>query len=404
MYKRHLLITTFITACGLIQDLSAQQLIYFEFPHSIAARQFQLASYFGCDIQPSMAREVEQSISEAPTAALVPDTATTLETVQEMAPKSPWDFGGWLATGYHSKSLPLSRNRGEGRSFNDVPGNFNVNQLWFYAQRKSQSSGPVDWEFRMDVVYGTDAQKTQAFGGNGWDNAFDNGVYGWAIPQLYLEISKGDFSFKVGHFFTLIGYEVVATPDNFFFSRSLTMFNSEPFTHSGFLSTYRLSDELTLYSGWVAGWDTGFEVNNGGSMFLGGFSNDFSDAINFTYIATIGDTGSRGAETYSHSLLLTVDINDSWQYVAQSDLLSVDSTGEDDVGFNQYLFYDLNDKWRWGNRIEWWKNDGISFWEYTTGLNYRPNKNTILRTELRYDRGPTTFDQTTYGIDAIVKF
>ncbi len=35
------------------------------------------------------------------------------------------------------------------------------------------------------MLYGVDAQKTQAFGNNNgsWDNSFDHGVYGWAIPQ-----------------------------------------------------------------------------------------------------------------------------------------------------------------------------------------------------------------------------
>ncbi|MEM7454565.1 MAG: outer membrane beta-barrel protein [Planctomycetota bacterium] len=320
------------------------------------------------------------------------------------APSPQWDAGGWLAVGYHNKSLPLSRNRGDGRSFNDVPGSFNVNQLWFYTERRRQSGPNPDWGMRADFVYGTDAQKTQAFGGTGWDNSFDNGVYGWAIPQLYLEFGAGDVSVKAGHFFTLVGYEVVATPENFFYSRSLTMFNSEPFTHSGVLTTYEASESLTLHGGWVAGWDSGFEVNDGGSMFLGGFTRNLTDAVGLTYITTIGDTGSRGDGAYSHSVVVSVDVSEDSQYVIQSDLLSIDSTSEDDLGLNQYFFYDLNERWRWGNRVEWWKNDGVSFWEFTTGLNFTPRENAILRTEIRYDRGPTAYDQTAYGIDAIWKF
>ncbi|MEM9412099.1 MAG: outer membrane beta-barrel protein [Planctomycetota bacterium] len=318
--------------------------------------------------------------------------------------QSPWELGGWLAAGYHNKATPLSSVRGDGRSFNDVPGNLNVNQLWFFVEKKLQTDSAFDWGLRADFVYGTDAQKTQAFGGTGWDNSFDNGVYGWAIPQLYMDLRVGDIDVKLGHFFTLIGYEMIPATENFFYSRSLTMFNTEVFTHTGALASYEANDRLSLYGGWVAGWDTGFEVNDGGSMFLGGFSRDISDRTNFSYFTTIGDSGARGAQAYSHSMVLNVDITDRMQYVAQSDLSSIQSTGAETVGFNQYLFYDLNDRWRWGNRVEWWKSDGISFSEYTTGLNYRPFEKLVVRSEIRYDRGPTTFDQTTYGLDAVLRF
>ena len=98
----------------------------------------------------------------------------------------------------------------------------------------------LDWGYRGDILYGVDAQKTQAYGNNSgsWDNSFDNGVYGWAIPQAYAEVAYGDWSVKVGHFFTIIGYEVVPDVGNFFYSHSYTMFNSEPFTHTGILATY----------------------------------------------------------------------------------------------------------------------------------------------------------------------
>ena len=74
------------------------------------------------------------------------------------------------------------------------------------------------------MVYGTDAQKTQAFGNPGagvrgfgtFDASLDHGEYGWAIPQAYAEVAVGDLSVKVGHFFTPIGYEVIPVTGNFF--------------------------------------------------------------------------------------------------------------------------------------------------------------------------------------------
>ena len=132
----------------------------------------------------------------------------------------------------------------------------------------------LDWGYRGDLLYGVDAQKTQAFGNNSgsWDNSFDNGVYGWAIPQAYAEVAYGDWSVKVGHFFTIIGYEVVPDVGNFFYSHSYTMFNSEPFTHTGILGAYSANDCTTVYAGWTLGWDTGFDQYDGGSNWLGGIS------------------------------------------------------------------------------------------------------------------------------------
>ena len=65
-------------------------------------------------------------------------------------------------------------------------------------------------------MYGTDGYDTQAFGNDPgeWDfqNGFDHGRYAFAIPQLYGVLEKGDLSIKFGHFFTLVGYEVVPAP------------------------------------------------------------------------------------------------------------------------------------------------------------------------------------------------
>ena len=125
----------------------------------------------------------------------------------------------------------------------------------------------------------------------GWDNTWDNGVnYGWAMPQLYLEAGYGDLSVKAGHFYTIIGYEVVQATGNFFYSHAYTFNNSEPFTHTGILATYNLSDDVTFYGGWTEGWDSGFDDN--GDNFLGGISVNLTDDFTVIYATTIGRFGS----------------------------------------------------------------------------------------------------------------
>ena len=359
-----------------------------------------MASVFAKEPRPATPRSVVQGFETEGTILGAP-----YQPLFEEASEDPWEVGGWISVGYHNRPVPRSVVRGDLGAFNDVPGNFNVNQLWTYLERKaSPETSGLDWGMRMDLVYGTDAQKTQAFGGTGWDNNWDNGVYGWALPQLYGEVAGENWSLRLGHFFTLVGYEVIMTTENFFYSRSLAVFNVEPFTHSGALFTYSANENTDWYGGWVAGWDTGFEVNDGGSMFLGGFSSGLSDDATLTYITTIGDTGSRGGQTYLHSVVLNYQLTKNLEAVTQTDLLTIGETSEDHLTLHQYLFYDLNERWRWGNRVEWWKNQGVSFWEVTSGLNFIPNEKLRVRGELRYDRGPTNFDQTTFGLDAILTF
>ena len=324
-------------------------------------------------------------------------------------------FGGWVQVGYHSGATPGSAARNDAGAFNSHPHRVNLHQGWLYAEKVADGSCGLDWGFRADVMYGVDAGDTQAFGNppGSWDNGGSftrGGGYGWAIPQLYAEIANGDWSVKAGHFYTLIGYEVVTAPDNFFYSHALTMFNSEPFTHTGVLASYAASDDVTLYAGWTAGWDSGFDSVNGGSNFLGGFSVPAGDNATFTYITTIGNFGAIG-QGYSHSLVLDIAVDDATNVVLQSDYKEADGTpGDEDVGVNTYLIRSLSDEIGAGMRAEWWRNDGASQYAVTWGLNIKPADNLILRPEIRYDwnlngagrRGKS--EVATFGMDAIVTF
>ncbi len=325
-------------------------------------------------------------------------------------------IGGWFQAGYNNKT--------DGK-FNTHPGRVNLHQAYLYAEKVADGSCGLDWGFRTDLIYGVDAQDTQAFGNNpgNWDfrNGFDHGIYGWALPQAYGEVAYGDLAVKMGHFYTLVGYEVVTAPNNFFYSHSFTMYNSEPFTHTGVLASYKVSERLTAYGGWTLGWDTGFDQYADGSNFIGGLSSSLTDNVTATYILCAGDLGWRG-DGYNHSLVLDFSITEKLNYVLQSDL--VESTGyynvdtgvffadeRDDVGINQYLFYELNSCWKVGGRLEWWKRDGSSCYEATAGVNWRPIPNFVLRPEIRYNWGPGLVNNlglpensTIFGIDGIVTF
>lgn len=251
------------------------------------------------------------------------------------------------------------------------------------------------------------------------------------MPQLYVEAAYGDTSVKMGHFFTPMGYQVVPAIGNFFYSIPYTFNFSEAFTHTGALATHKASDEVTLYAGWTLGWDTGFDQRFGGSNFLGGATLALTEDVSLTYILTAGDLGWIGDNAYTHSIVATANLSSKWQYVAQQDYVHVENsvnsggTTYDTVGFNQYLFYTINDCWKAGARVEWWKADGISLYEMAYGLNYKPTANLTIRPEVRYNWTPSSTlpsvlpvvsntgnstsasdyqENTIFGVDAILAF
>ena len=338
------------------------------------------------------------------------------------SPPEGWNVGGWVQSGYHTAANSL---------FNSRPDEVQLHQGWLYIEKEADGSNGLGIGGRFDAIYGTDSQDTQAFGaGRGFDNGFDNGAdYGFALPQAYLEAAYGDWSVKAGHFYTIIGYEVVTAPDNFFYSHAYTFFNSEPFTHTGFLTTYNASDDLTLWGGYTFGWDSGF--NDNGDSFLGGASAALSDTLTLTYATTIGrfgearfnDVAERG---YMHSIVADIALSDDLQYIFQSDLLdSEDATGatvRDTFGINQYLIKTINDCWAVGGRFEWWSSDSATdvngntvdgdVFALTLGVNHKPHANVTIRPEIRWDWDDDLIagledgddDQFTFGIDSIFLF
>jgi hypothetical protein len=351
---------------------------------------------------------------------------------------SPFYFGGWLAAGYHSNTTRQSFSSSDVLAYNNDPHMLALHQAWLYMGKIADGSCGFDWGFRADVMYGTDAPGLQANGRNAgltpesgnWDASLDHGVYGWAIPQMYAEVAYGNLSVLGGYFMTPVGYESSLAPERFFYSRSLTMYNSEPFTHTGVLAQYGL-ERATLYAGWTLGWDSAFRQQNGGSAFLGGFAVDLNDRMVFSYFLNAGDLGWRGDNGYNHSLVLKTNITDRLGHVVQSDYITHDNSygfpglEVEEYGINNYLFYTVNRKLTIGTRLEWWKSDGPtgdaqSYYEATFGANIRPHRNVTFRPEIRYDWTPgdtnfannqnitplvnPSYNQWTFGVDCVITF
>ena len=198
-------------------------------------------------------------------------------------------YGGWIEMGYYNNNERLSFAQSDGLAFRDYPNNVSVDQAWVYVEKLAVSDDCCgDWGYRFDAMYGVDAQFAQSYGNpraldganlGSYDASLDHGPYGWAFPQAYVQYAKGDWSWKIGRWFTPVGYEVIPATGNFFYSHTLTHFNSEPFGHTGALGAYTASDCMTYYTGWALGWDTGFDLFDGGNNFIGGFTRTMNDDV-----------------------------------------------------------------------------------------------------------------------------
>ncbi|HRF01010.1 MAG TPA: porin [Pirellulaceae bacterium] len=347
----------------------------------------------------------------------------------------PLNVGGWISGGI---TLP-GRNVATTApiAFVNPSDEMLLNQAWAYLERDADTGGcGLDFGYRVDYVFGADGPDTQAFGDRGWDFGWNtNANYGSAIPQLYGEIAYNNLSVKIGHFFTIIGYEVVPVTGNFFYSHAYTMNYGEPFTHTGALGEYALNDNVTLYSGYTMGWDSGFENFLDAHTFLGGVSISLSDVSSIAYMTNWGQFGDGTAKglaagnagnIYMHSIVYQRSLSDKLDYVFQTDYgtnTGANGPGNEWYGANNYLFYTLNDCWKLGARYEIFRDQagagqggrvGNGVEEYTAGtlgVNYTPNKNLTIRPETRWDwvdRNSGAFGGNnslfTFGVDAIFTF
>jgi hypothetical protein len=307
-------------------------------------------------------------------------------------------WGGWLQSSvtYNGHSNPDKFNGPV--TFGDRSSELQLNQLYFWLQKSVTASGD-DWDIggRADIMYGSDAIFTQAYGvpvtdprtgqllnrGN-WDlhlTSFGERFLGLALPQAYAELNipiGTGLNVKAGHFYTPIGYEVVTAPDNFFFTKPYTFQYGEPFTHTGILGSYTIDDNWGVSAGAVTGsatggWDGNFDRQLGNWNFLGGATWTSDDKNYSLYLS-----GTAGARSEHHDDMWALYsivgkanfLDNTLHYIIQHDHGFADNVitanslkrggGLDDArwyGINQYLIYDVQDDLSVGLRGEWFRDN-----------------------------------------------
>lgn len=320
---------------------------------------------------------------------------------------SGWLNGGWLLNGANSNfNGPVG--------FGDEA-QLQLNQMYGVFQKRVDARDGFDIGGRIDLLWGSDYIFTEtaglerrANGGPRWNSKAD---YGLALPQAYLEAGWDDLTVKLGHFYTLVGYESVMAPENFFYSHSYTMLYGEPFTHTGMLASYDWSTEWTAHAGLINGWDR-LDGSSDALGFLGGVNysprHELYD-VAFSLVSSNEPNGAGGSSDRTmYSMVMNLVLTENLSYVLQhdhgwQDSYFVGGAPAEWYGINQYLFYDINACWTLGARFEWFRDDdgarvaGVrpgnpylgnspgDFFQVGMGVNYRPHPNLVIRPEVRWD-------------------
>jgi len=372
-----------------------------------------------------------------------------------------WLFGepgrqgvyGWLDGGFVGNfASPASKFNGPYNAV-DRANEPMFNQAYLVAERTLPGDGSAGIGGRADLLYGEDFLLAQSTGwevnpsGSGWNSGE---FYGLAMPQLYAEAGREDLSVKVGHFYTIVGYEGVPAVGNFFYFKSYSYMFAGPFTHWGGLASWKPADNVEVNGGLVNGWNalsSGYARAN----FLGRArirNDDNSLATTFAIIS--GDEADdfspvfepapvlRSANRTRYSLIFEARPSDRWEYVfhqwygAQANGLE-DGTTAIWTGIDQYLYWSASERWKWGARFEWFDDiDGTrvglnrpsnpnhvplpgNYFSLTLGPNWVPTANVLVRPAFRWDffsgsgnvkpfNDGVSQNQTMLGFDAIQKF
>ncbi|MDO5553116.1 MAG: outer membrane beta-barrel protein [Planctomycetia bacterium] len=334
--------------------------------------------------------------------------------------------------------------------------------------------GTVDWGFGSDFMFGRDARFLSGYAG--WDSDWTTGHrssnfnnyetldeanragYGFAMPQLYGEVSANYLTLKVGHFYTPMGYESARADERFFYTLGRD-FEVTPITHSGALVTWDRINNVEVSGGYVIGENNTFDEEYNEHLFLGMIRAKLNPLADAKYSVLMGDGAVQGyrGHQFRQSFVLKSQLTDRLETAFVFSNGSFDATEEQagpvsldgnassgySIGgniadlmslcrsdnlkymtFGGHAYYKLNECWKTGFRMEWQKgttetanyiDESLEAIDIAVGANWNPcgNDNLVLRPELRYDRVTTlvfgkTFadskDQLSLGGDIMYRF
>ena len=299
----------------------------------------------------------------------------------------------------------------------------------------------------INLTAGQDANVIASYGaGNSTatSSAYNN-HHDVDVTQAYASYAGGPLTVIAGKFTSLAGAEVIASPSDTNYSRSILFGYAVPFTHTGVRLTYAATDTVSLMAGVNNGWDQVSDMNSDKTVELGftvAPSKMFSLAgVYYGGKELAGGIAALPAQTSNgnrqlFNLVGTVNATDKLSFVLEYDNASQDNASTFDTdgastakwdGLAGYVNYQFNDKWRASLRSEYMNDkDGYKLptaalatagqrWsESTLTLAYIPAPSFEVRGEVRGDSSNQAVflnsnstpksNQTSFGMEAIYKF
>ncbi|MCE9605911.1 MAG: porin [Planctomycetia bacterium] len=344
-----------------------------------------------------------------------------------------WTAKGWLAQSYTANpASPHDKYNGP-VTWTDRSNEYQMNELYMYLERSTDTGGDGwDLGMRVDTMYGTSSRfvnqtgwELQGDGTQNWNG--NNRFYGLCMPNLYAELAYNDLKVKIGRFVSPVGYMTVGSPNNFFNALPYTYQYGEPFTHTGIIGTYTMTDKLTVGAGVTKGWDNVSDSYNPtfGALTTSTYLLDSGASIATVQVFSNEPSGSStsGGQSprFLNTFVYTKPLTENLQYVFQSDFGSQQNataaSGNNSdghsakwYGANQYLLYTINEKWAFGANFEWFRdqegfrtqqlnlNTGTgstrsaplagyagNFYQITMGPKWKPTENLMIRPNARWD-------------------
>jgi opacity protein-like surface antigen len=234
------------------------------------------------------------------------------------------------------------------------------------------------------------------------------------LTQGYGQYATGSLTLMAGKFVTLSGTEVIWSPSNTTFSRSI-LFGAIPFTHTGVRASYAIGDLLTLYGGLNNGWDQLTDINRGKTVELGAtytpikpltlIFSGYSGKESATPTGTPTNAGPQGTRN-SLDVVATWTITNAMSLGGEILYVSQENAPGGTAKYNGaavYFTYMFTPQWRLVTRGELFDDkrnfhfaapgvtagSGVKYTEITVAGSYLPSNSMELRAEVRGDRANT---------------
>jgi hypothetical protein len=310
-----------------------------------------------------------------------------------------WTEAAFTASTNHADQLPMG--------FNYRANELHVQQHWLRIDRPvDPNSRTPTFGFRLDTLAGIDYRFTLSrglFDSQLTDNQGEPATYGVDPVQFYAEayfpgLGRGT-DVKLGRHFCQFGVESIDTTQNALASHSY-LFIYNPFTHTGLLTTTKLTDAWSVQNGIVAGADVFLDAASS-PHYVGSVKWAPPNGRASVLLATVLGKGRFDREENFHNpqvfdLVFTYKLNQRLNYTL--DALYGFTDNVPDVGFANwygvvnYLTWTLSPRLSANARLEFFddlQGQRTSFkglyTATTLGLTFKPSKAVSLRPEVRYD-------------------